>query len=223
MFDLIRQSFYLVVHISRDELIEDALNILVNAGKDLKKPLKVKFKGEPGIDEGGVQKEFFQLLIREIFDIGYGMFDYNEQSNLYWFKKDTFESPIKFELIGIILGLAIYNGNILDVHFPMALYKKLLNRDLSLEDLTQYDPQVANSLKAILNYENEDFTEAMGLTFTLEYESWGANVEEELKHDGKNIPVTLENREEYVELYVNFLMSTSISKWFDSFKKGFYK
>ncbi len=40
--------------------------------RDLKKPLKVKFVGEEGIDQGGVQKEFFQLIVEEIFDPKFG-------------------------------------------------------------------------------------------------------------------------------------------------------
>lgn len=223
IFDILNNNIYLIVLIRRESLVEDALNSLVNAGKDLKKPLKVKFKDEPGIDEGGVQKEFFQLLVRELLDVEYGMFDYNTESNLYWIKKDTFESPLKFELIGIIIGLAIYNSNILDIHFPLAMYKKLLNREITLEDFAQYDPQVASSLKAILNYEKDDIAEAMSLTFTIQYESWGAQVEHELKDGGAQIQVTQENKEEYVQLYVDFLFNKSISKWFDSFKKGFYK
>lgn len=38
----------------------------------LKKPLKIKFRGEEGVDEGGVRKEFFQVLLRELFDRRYG-------------------------------------------------------------------------------------------------------------------------------------------------------
>ena len=39
---------------------------------ELKKQLYVEFEGEQGIDEGGVSKEFFQLVIEELFnpDIG---------------------------------------------------------------------------------------------------------------------------------------------------------
>lgn len=33
---------------------------------------QVIFKGEEGIDEGGVQKEFFQLIVRQMFDLNYG-------------------------------------------------------------------------------------------------------------------------------------------------------
>lgn len=41
---------------------------------DLKKQLYVEFEGEQGVDEGGVSKEFFQLVVEEIFnpDIGKG-------------------------------------------------------------------------------------------------------------------------------------------------------
>lgn len=34
--------------------------------------------GEQGIDQGGVKKEFFLLLIRQLFDVEYGMFNYYE-------------------------------------------------------------------------------------------------------------------------------------------------
>ena len=41
---------------------------------DFKKPLKVFFQNEDGLDAGGVKKEFFILLTREILDPKYGMF-----------------------------------------------------------------------------------------------------------------------------------------------------
>lgn len=54
-----RASLYLLVRVERENLIESALNNLINSGSSLRKPLKVVFEGEPGVDEGGVQKEFF--------------------------------------------------------------------------------------------------------------------------------------------------------------------
>ena len=63
--------------IRRDHIIEDTLNVLnqkSNKNSSFKKKLKVKFVGEPGIDEGGVKKEFFQILIKQLFDPNYGMF-----------------------------------------------------------------------------------------------------------------------------------------------------
>lgn len=39
---------------------------------DLKKQMVVEFEGEQGIDEGGVSKEFFQLIVEQIFNPDYG-------------------------------------------------------------------------------------------------------------------------------------------------------
>jgi len=52
---------FLNIVISRDNILEDTLNALVSEKvvDNLNKPLRVVFKNEPAIDEGGVQKEFF--------------------------------------------------------------------------------------------------------------------------------------------------------------------
>lgn len=52
--------------------------------KDLKKQLVVEFVGEQGIDEGGVSKEFFQLIVDEIFNPAFGMFVQQEETNNMW-------------------------------------------------------------------------------------------------------------------------------------------
>jgi len=55
-------------------------------GKDpLKLPISIRFAGEPGIDEGGVRKEYFALVIQELLSPAYGMFKYNEDVQLYYF------------------------------------------------------------------------------------------------------------------------------------------
>lgn len=50
---------YLFLEINRDTIIEDTLNSLIKQDVNFRKPLRIKFVGEPGVDEGGVQKEFF--------------------------------------------------------------------------------------------------------------------------------------------------------------------
>lgn len=43
-------------------------------------------------------------------------------------------------MIGIICGLAIYNSTVVDLHFPMVLYKKLLDVFPTLQDLKELSP-----------------------------------------------------------------------------------
>lgn len=75
-FLLAGDLLYFNLAVRREHIIEDTLNIL-NAqtqNASFKKKLKVKFIGEPGVDEGGVRKEFFLILIKQLFDPQYGMF-----------------------------------------------------------------------------------------------------------------------------------------------------
>ena len=61
-------------------------------------------------------------------------------------------NPSFFMLVypGIMLGLAIYNNVILDVHFPMVVYHKLLNKIGQFEDLKEAHP--VNSTQFCLSY-----------------------------------------------------------------------
>jgi hypothetical protein len=39
--------------------------------------------------------------------------------------------------VGIVIGLAIYNGHILEFRFPMVTYKKLMGLPTDLSDLAE--------------------------------------------------------------------------------------
>jgi len=89
------QSFnpYLVLRVNRENIIQDTLSqIMFYEDSDLKKPLKVVFEGEEGIDEGGVRKEYFQVMFRQLLDPNFGMFRYNEVNNTLWFNQDCYET-----------------------------------------------------------------------------------------------------------------------------------
>jgi len=114
--------------------------------------VQVKIIGEEAEDAGGVRKEFFLLLMKEILNPKFGMFTYYEESRLVWFHQGSFEDPIMFFLIGLICGLAIYNFTIINLPFPLALYKKLLEESIDLNDLKELNPSVARSLEQIMEY-----------------------------------------------------------------------
>lgn len=67
-------NMHLAITVRRHNILEDALNRLSNQGRNLKKPLRISFAGEAGVDAGGVKKEFFQLLSKELFNPQYAMF-----------------------------------------------------------------------------------------------------------------------------------------------------
>ena len=225
VFDLILNpnKFNLQLNIRRDHLIEDTLNELEKNRQNLLSELKVKFVGEQGVDQGGVRKEFFILLIRQIFDPNYGMFNYNKKTRLYWFNHYSFEAKIKYELIGTIFGLAIYNNTILDVKLPISIYKKLLGIKPTFEDLKECDNELYSNLKYILDTNNPNLEKELDTNFTVIDDRFGEKVVVQLKPGGENIMINNTNKEEYVELYVDWYFNKSIDEFFRSFEKGFYK
>lgn len=104
---------------------------------------QVKFHGEEAEDAGGVKKEFFMLLLREILDPKYGMFKQYDETRTIWFSEDSFEDEVMYSLIGLLCGLAIYNFIIIDLPFPLALYKKLLRERVGLNDIKDMSPVIA--------------------------------------------------------------------------------
>ncbi|XP_063931720.1 probable E3 ubiquitin-protein ligase HERC4 isoform X2 [Zophobas morio] len=215
---------FLVLNITRDQIVNDALRELSNIdADDLKKPLKVKFCGEEAEDAGGVRKEFFMLLLKEILDPKYGMFKEYEETRALWFSETSFEEEPVYFLIGIICGLAIYNFTIIDLPFPLALYKKLLNETVGLADLKGLTPVMANSLQGLLDYKETDMQSTFGLFFEISRDDFGENKTIELKPNGSKIPVTQDNKEEYVNLYIDYIFNTSIHKQYTAYHEGFMK
>ena len=121
-------SLFLQVKVHRNMILMDSMNELMHA-QGLKNPIKVKFIDEPGDDLGGVKKEYFQLLVKEIFDPHMDMFLTKNNNKHHWFNGMSFESLQMFEFAGLVVGLSIYNGTMLDLKFPRLVYKKLLLKE----------------------------------------------------------------------------------------------
>lgn len=147
------------------------------------------------------------------------MFIHNPETGAYWFNPNSTDFA-EFQLIGTLLGLAIYNNVILEVHFPKFMYKKMYNVKADLEDIKSYDPvrnflllsrkilgnisemnrNIVQSLyqgfRKLLEYSEGDVEDIFGLTFQVTYKNeFGENATFDLKENGEQIPVTNENRE----------------------------
>ncbi|CAK7303569.1 Probable E3 ubiquitin-protein ligase HERC4 [Vulpes lagopus] len=214
----------LILVVRRENIVGDAMEVLRKTKNiDYKKPLKVIFVGEDAVDAGGVRKEFFLLIMRELLDPKYGMFRYYEDSRLIWFSDKTFEDSDLFHLIGVICGLAIYNFTIVDLHFPLALYKKLLKKKPSLDDLKELVPDVGRSMQQLLDYPEDDVEETFCLNFTITVENFGATEVKELVLNGADTAVNKQNRQEFVDAYVDYIFNKSVASLFDAFHAGFHK
>jgi ubiquitin-protein ligase E3 A len=124
-----------------------------------------------------------------------------------------------YYLTGILVGLALYNGVLLDVHFPPAVYRKLLGLPLGLEDMV--DEEVRKGLQQLLDYDGEDVEDIFCLNFDITWMDLGTKRKRELKSCGSRIAVTSDNKEEYVLAYVKWILVDSIAQQYDEFERGF--
>lgn len=189
------------------------------------------------------------------------MFTYIKESNVFWFSPlptSTDESQIvqqlsEYHLVGVLMGLAVYNGEILDIHLPPCVYKKLAVLDhttyelisqqklqltkkskdeeednigvcnsMNLYDLRQVMPCLATSLQELLDHDGDvrnDFMMSFVASYTDQYDVVQTV---ELKPNGAQIELTDENRQEYVDSYVDFLLNRSIYRQFRAFYLGFH-
>jgi hypothetical protein len=168
-------SIYMVLTVRRSNLLDDALNQLIHREhRELLRPLKVRFdEGEEGVDQGGVQQEFFGLLMQEVLKSDYGIFTTDERTRLSWFWESTLESMQKFELVGLVVGLAVYNGITLPVNFPRVLYIKLLGGTPTLDDIDDFWPDLARGLKELLQWGDGDVGNVFIRTYEYSYSVYG--------------------------------------------------
>ncbi|KAF2458675.1 hypothetical protein BDY21DRAFT_341019 [Lineolata rhizophorae] len=231
---------FLHLYVRRDCMVDDSLQriseVVGSGSEDIKKGLRVHFLGEEGVDAGGLRKEWFLLLVRDIFDPNHGMFVYDDESHFCYFNPNTFESSDQYFLVGALLGLAIYNSTILDVALPPFAFKKLLASapaqnaaavgmrapfTCTLEDLAEFRPSLARGLRQLLEFEG-DVEQTFCRDFVVEVDRYGTIVEIPLCPNGRNRPVTNDNRQDFVDLYVRFLLDTVVSRQFEPFKRGFF-
>ncbi|XP_009077375.1 PREDICTED: probable E3 ubiquitin-protein ligase HERC4 isoform X3 [Acanthisitta chloris] len=136
----------LILMVRRDNIVGDAVEVLRKTKNvDYKKPLKVIFVGEEAVDAGGVRKEFFLLIMRELLDPKYGMFRYYEESRLIWFSDK------------------------------------------------------------------------------ITVENFGTTEIKELVPKGADIPVVKQNRQDFVDAYVDYIFNRSVASLYSAFHEGFHK
>ncbi|CAE8608457.1 unnamed protein product, partial [Polarella glacialis] len=137
-----------------------------------------------------------------------------------------------FWLAGVILGLVVYNNMPgLDVRFPPVVFKKVKDEPLGLEDLRNVHPDTYLSLRSLLSWEPENpeisddeansiFENTFCLDFLVTFDVNGKKQTRELCEGGKDKAVTYKNREDFVRLYCEWLLTKSVERQFEPFRKG---
>ncbi|CCD26361.1 E3 ubiquitin-protein ligase TOM1 NDAI_0H01870 [Naumovozyma dairenensis CBS 421] len=215
----------LAVSVRRDQVFLDSYRSLFFKSDDEIKNsrLEITFKGESGVDAGGLTREWYQVLSRQMFNPDYALFlPVSSDKTTFHPNRTSGVNPEHlsfFKFIGMVLGKAIRDQCFLDCHFSRDVYKNMLGKPVSLKDMESIDLDYYKSLVWILE---NDITDVIEETFSVETDDYGEHKVIDLIENGSNVPVTEENKKDYVKKIVEYKLHTSVKEQMDNFLRGFY-
>uniref|UniRef100_A0A3Q2Y234 HECT-type E3 ubiquitin transferase n=1 Tax=Hippocampus comes TaxID=109280 RepID=A0A3Q2Y234_HIPCM len=212
--------------IRREHLLEGTFNqVMAYSRKELQRnKLYVTFLGEEGLDYSGPSREFFFLLSQELFNPYYGLFEYSA-NDTYTVQISPMSAFVEnhlewFRFSGRILGLALIHQYLLDAFFTRPFYKALLRLPTDLSDLEYLDEEFHQSLQWM---KDNDITDILDLTFTVNEEVFGQVTERELKSGGSNLQVTEKNKKDYIERMTKWRVERGVVQQTEALVRGFYE
>ncbi|KAE8284975.1 E3 ubiquitin-protein ligase NEDD4-like [Larimichthys crocea] len=205
----------------RNNIFEESYRRIMSLKRPdvLKARLWIEFESEKGLDYGGVAREWFFLLSKEMFNPYYGLFEYSATDN-YTLQINPNSGLCNedhlsyFKFIGRVAGMAVFHGKLLDGFFIRPFYKMMLGKQISLKDMESVDSEYYNSLKWILE---NDPTE-LDLRFCIDEDNFG---QVDLKPSGSDLVVTNENKKEYIDLVIQWRFVNRVQKQMNAFLEGF--
>ncbi|KAG8423267.1 E3 ubiquitin-protein ligase tom1, variant 2 [Metarhizium acridum] len=215
----------LQLSVRRDHVFHDSFRSLYfKSGDEMKfGKLNIRFHGEEGVDAGGVTREWFQVLARQMFDPNYALFTpvSSDRTTFHPNKLSGInpEHLMFFKFIGRIIGKALYEGRLLDCFFSRAVYKRILGKSVSVKDMESFDPDYYKSLCWMLD---NDITDIITETFSVEDDEFGVTNVFDLVPNGRDVAVTEDNKHEYVRLVVEHKLLSSVKEQMEKFLQGFH-
>lgn len=217
------------ISVRRTHLYEDAFDKLRPENEpDLKLKLRVQLinqagADEAGVDGGGLFREFLSELLKSAFDPNRGLFRLTIDNMLYpnpgvHLLYDDF--PMHYYFVGRMLGKALYENLLVELPLAEFFVGKLCGGgEADVHALASLDPALHRGLLQLRAHPRRAVPD-LGLDFTLLNDELGEQTIEELKPGGANIPVTAENRIEYIHLVADYKLNKQIRSQCNAFKSG---
>ena len=134
----IRRHGSLRLSIRRQHVFADAFHQLcLRDADEMRGRLHITFTNEEGVDAGGLSREFFGILAKEMFNPNYALFTSTEDGCTFQPNPNSSINPEHlryFHFVGRIVGKALADGYLLDAHFTRSLYKHMLGLKVSIHD-----------------------------------------------------------------------------------------
>ncbi|KAF1784287.1 S-adenosyl-L-methionine-dependent methyltransferase [Phytophthora cactorum] len=216
---------HLLLEIERDNLLHNSCEQLLWATPDqLHQSLRIKFANEPGVDAGGLVREWFTLMTKEVFDDTTGLFYRSGNGDGLMINPASAEASVDhlmyYQAIGRFIGRALFEGILIDAHLALPVCKHILGIPITFSDLEFVDNDLYKNLKWL---RDNTGVESLALDFTVNVDQMSDKAKvADLVPNGSNIPVTDENKMEYITLRFKWIVATSISQQLGSVMQGLF-
>ncbi|XP_030381581.1 E3 ubiquitin-protein ligase HUWE1 isoform X3 [Scaptodrosophila lebanonensis] len=213
------------VSVRRVTVFEDSFRVLYRLGpEEWKNRFYIVFEEEEGQDAGGLLREWYVIISREIFNPMYALFCVSPGDRVtYMINPSSHANPNHlsyFKFVGRVIAKAVHDNKLLECYFTRSFYKHILGKQVKHTDMESQDYEFYKGLDYLMK--NDISTLGYELTFSTEVQEFGVTQIRDLKPNGRDIAVTEENKFEYVQLVCQLKMSGSIRQQLDAFLEGFY-
>lgn len=189
--------------------------------------LTVDFKEERGLDAGGLKREWYTIVTRELFSPETSLFmETFPGANTYSFRPRHTVTGTDLDLArfaGQFIAKAIIDQQAIPAYLTRSLYRHLLAGDVDMPlEFTDYENESPVHYRTLqyLKSDDVDPTILMDLSFEIDMSDTDHHLVD-LCPNGHNRQVDLINRFEYVDLVIDYKMKTSIYKQLEAFISGF--
>ncbi|KAL6427463.1 hypothetical protein ACFW04_008764 [Cataglyphis niger] len=215
----------LAVHVRRSHVFEDSFRELHRRNADeWKNRFYIVFEGEEGQDAGGLLREWYVIISREIFNPMYALFTVSPGDRVtYMINSSSHCNPnhlCYYKFVGRVIAKAIYDNKLLECYFTRSFYKHILGILVKHTDMESEDYSFYKGLVYLTEHNISDL--GYELTFSTEVNEFGVNDVRDLIPNGRNIVVTEETKLEYIRLVCQMKMTGAIRKQLNAFLEGFY-
>ncbi|CAN8025340.1 unnamed protein product, partial [Ixodes persulcatus] len=216
----------LAVHVRREHVFEDSFRELHRRPpEEWKNRFYIVFEGEEGQDAGGLLREWYTIISREIFNPMYALFTTSPGDRVTYMINPASHCNSNhlsyFKFVGRVIAKAVYDNKLLECYFTRSFYKHILGKPVKYTDMESEDYSFYQGLVFLL----EHGVRALGyeLTFSVEVQEFGVTEVRDLKPGGRHLPVTEETTQEYVRLVCQEKMTGAIRRQLNAFLEGFYE
>jgi len=214
------------IEVRRDYIRIDSIRAIMSLSRNqLRQRWQIVYRGEAGLDAGGLTRDWFLQVTKAMFDPDMGLWQTSE-TNQMCLQINPASGVIAddhllcFRFIGRIMGKAMFEGELVKGHMVNHLYKHLLGWPVMFNDLKDIDDEYYSNLKKTIDMGSD--VEYIGADFTTAEEFLGSIETVDLVPNGADIDVTEDNLPEYIEACLKYRLLGRYQAQLNALILGFY-